>query len=184
MTTEEGASESQRGLVHVYTGAGKGKTTAALGVALRALGWGIRVCVVQFIKGYAQIGEARFAGELGDRLVLRQFAVDPTRHIDEAKVRRRQEAAAAAMEFAEQTVSGGEYGLVILDEINNALHNGLIDVDRVLALIKGKPHHVELILTGRNAPKPIIDAADYVTEMELVKHPFQKGVGARKGIEY
>jgi cob(I)alamin adenosyltransferase len=184
MTTGGSVSEPQRGLIHVYTGAGKGKTTAALGVAMRALGWGFRVCVVQFIKGYAQIGEARFAQELGDRLVLKQFAVDPTRHIDEAKLRERQEAAAAAMEFAEQTVAGGQYGLVILDEINNALHYGLIDTDRVLALIASKPHHVELILTGRNAPKPIIDAADYVTEMKLVKHPFEKGVAARKGIDF
>lgn len=184
MSTESSAERPNRGLVHVYTGAGKGKTTAALGVALRALGWGARICVVQFIKGYAQIGEARFAEELGDRLVLKQFAVDPARHIDEAKVRERQEAAAAAMEFAERAVAGGEYDLVILDEINNALHYGLIDTDRVLALIRGKPQHVELILTGRNAPQPIIDAADYVTEMKLVKHPFQRGVGARKGIDY
>jgi cob(I)alamin adenosyltransferase len=184
MTKGENDQKPQDGLVHVYTGAGKGKTTAALGVALRALGWGIRVCVVQFIKGYAEIGEARFANGLGDRLVLRQFAVDTTRQIDEAKLWERREAAAAAMEFAEEVVSGGQYGLVILDEINNALHYGLIDTDRVLALIANKPAHVELILTGRNAPKPIIDAADYVTEMELVKHPFQKGVRARKGIDY
>ncbi|MGB9619762.1 MAG: cob(I)yrinic acid a,c-diamide adenosyltransferase, partial [Armatimonadota bacterium] len=105
-------------MVHVYTGAGKGKTTAALGTALRALGWGIRVCVVQFIKGYAQIGEARFAEELGERLVLKQFAHDSTRQIDETKLRERRKAAQEALAFAEQVVSSGEYGLVILDEIN------------------------------------------------------------------
>ncbi len=171
-------------MVHVYTGAGKGKTTAALGIALRALGWGIRACVVQFIKGYSEIGEGKFARELGDRLVLRQFAVDPARQIDEAKVRERREAVEAAMDFAERVVAGGEYGLVILDEINNAVHSRLIDVDRVLALIRNKPSRVELILTGRNAPKPIIDAADYVTEMKLLKHPFQQGTQARKGIDY
>ncbi|MDH7602831.1 MAG: cob(I)yrinic acid a,c-diamide adenosyltransferase [Armatimonadota bacterium] len=174
----------ERGLVHVYTGDGKGKTTAALGTALRALGWGIRVCVVQFIKGYPDIGEARFAAEFGERFVLKQFAIDPCRAIDEAKVRQRKEAAEAAMAFAEQVVLSGEYGLVILDEINNAMHYRLIDVDRVLNLIKRKPAEVELILTGRNAPQAIIDAADYATEMRLLKHPFQQGISARKGIDY
>lgn len=173
-----------RGLVHVYTGDGKGKTTAALGAALRALGWGIRVCVIQFIKGYSDIGEARFATDFGDRFVLRQFAVNSCRDINEAKVLERKEAAEAAMAFAEQVVDAGEYGLVILDEINNAMHYNLIDVERVLSLVRRKPEHVELILTGRNAPAAIIEAADYVTEMKLVKHPFQAGVPARKGIDY
>jgi len=180
----ENKPEPQRGLVHVYTGAGKGKTTAALGAAMRALGWGMRVCIVQFIKGYAEIGEGRFAGEMGGRLVLRQFAVDYSRDIDEAKVRERRAAAEAAMRYTEQTVASGEFGLIILDEINNALHYGLIETERVLRLMAGKPEQVELILTGRDAPQAIIDAADYVTEMRSIKHPFQKGVRARKGIDY
>ena len=174
----------KKGLVHVYTGDGKGKTTAALGLAFRALGWGARVCMVQFIKGYPDIGEARLADDLGDRFVLKQFAADPTRSIDEAEVVRRREQAEAAMKFAEQVVSGGEYDVVILDEINNACHYGLIDVPRVISMMHSKPAHVELILTGRNAHTQVIEEADYVTDLKLVKHPFQKGIQARKGIDY
>ena len=174
----------RNGLVHVYTGEGSGKTTAALGAALRALGWGMRVCVIQFIKGYPELGEARFARELGERLVLKQFAIDPSRDIDEAKVLARREAVEAAMDCAEQVVSSGDYDLVILDEINNACHYGLVDAARVLAMIRAKPAPLELILTGRSAPESLIEAADYVTEMRLIKHPFQAGTAARKGIEY
>ena len=174
----------KKGLVHVYTGDGKGKTTAALGLAFRALGWGARVCMVQFIKGYPDIGEAHLAEDLGDRFVLKQFAVDPTRCIDEAEVIRRREQAEAAMSFAEQVISGGEYDVIILDEINNACHYGLVDVPRVISMIQARPAHVEVVLTGRNAPADIIEKADYVTELKLVKHPYQKGIQARKGIDY
>ncbi|MCX8053237.1 MAG: cob(I)yrinic acid a,c-diamide adenosyltransferase [Armatimonadetes bacterium] len=184
MVPQQNVSGIGKGLVHVYTGSGKGKTTAALGVALRALGWGLRVCLIQFIKGYSQIGEGMFAREMGERFVLRQFAVDPTPHIDEAEARKRKDAVEAAMAFAEQVVSSGDYDLVILDEINNALYLGLLNVNRVLSLVRSRPAHVELILTGRNAPKSVIDTADYVTEMDLVKHPFEKGVKARRGIDY
>lgn len=171
-------------MVHVYTGNGKGKTTAALGLALRALGWGARVCDIQFLKGYPEIGEAKIAESFPDRFVLKQFVLDVSRAIDEAKVLERAQAANEAMYYAEEVVSGGEFDVVILDEINNALHYGLIDQARVLRMIEGKPAHVELVLTGRDAPSQIIDAADYVTEMVLVKHPFQKGIGARKGVDY
>ncbi|OFX17984.1 MAG: cob(I)yrinic acid a,c-diamide adenosyltransferase [Armatimonadetes bacterium RBG_16_58_9] len=173
-----------KGLIHVYTGAGKGKTTAALGLALRALGWGARVCVVQFIKGYADIGEARFAGAFGERFVLRQFASDNARVISEHDVRARRREAHDAMEFAEGAVGGGEYDVVILDEINNALHYGLLDMSRVLAMLKNRPKRVEVVLTGRNAPPDIIEAADYVTEMRPVKHPHKRGVNAREGVDY
>ena len=174
----------QEGLVHVYTGEGKGKTTAALGIALRAVGWGARVCVVQFIKGYSEIGEAKFAAQMPDRLALKQFAIDLTRTIDEADVLERELAAEEAMAWAEQVVSQGEFDVVILDEINNALHYGLIPIPRVLSMIAGRPSHVELILTGRSAPAEIVDAADYVTELRMIKHPFEKGIGARKAIDY
>ena len=176
--------KSKNGLVHVYTGGGKGKTTAALGVALRALGWGARVCVVQFIKGYDNIGEAHFAESFGDRFVLKQFASDSARSIDEKDVKARREEAQAAMAFAEDVVRGGGYDVVILAEINNALHYGLIEVGRAVVLVEGKPQNVELILTGRNAPREIVEAAHYVTEMQLVKHPYQKGVPAREGVDY
>lgn len=173
-----------KGLVHVYTGGGKGKTTAALGAALRALGWGGKVCMVQFIKGYGEIGEAKFARGSSERFVLRQFAIDVSRNIDEQKVSERREAAGAAMAYAAQVVQGGEYDLVILDEINNACHYGLIEVSQVLKLIQTKPANVELILTGQNAPSQIIEAADYVTEMRSIKHPYDSGIQARKLIDY
>ena len=174
----------KNGLVHVYTGGGKGKTTAALGVALRALGWGARVCVVQFIKGYDNIGEAHFAHSFGDRFVLKQFASDSARSIGEKDVKARREEVQAAMAFAEDVVASGKYDVVILDEINNALHYGLVEVGRAVALMEGKPADLELILTGRNAPPEIVEAADYVTEMRLVKHPLEKGVPAREGVDY
>lgn len=174
----------ETGLVSVYTGPGRGKTTAALGLALRVLGWGGRACVVQFIKGYAEIGEGRFAAEFGDRFVLRQFAKDGSPSIREEDVLARREAAEEAMSFAESAVAGGEYDLVILDEINNALHYRLVSLARVLKLIENKPKHVELVLTGRNAPPEVVCAADYATEMLMVKHPFEKGISARRGVDY
>lgn len=174
----------EKGLVTVYTGPGRGKTTAALGLALRVLGWGGRVCVVQFIKGYPEIGEGRFAQQFGDRFVLKQFAIDPTPSIREEDLPKRRQAAEQALAYAEATVSGGEYDLVILDEINNALHYGLIPLPRVLELVRTKPAHVELVLTGRDAPPEIVQAADYATEMLLIKHPFEKGIPARRGVDY
>jgi len=173
-----------RGLVHVYTGDGKGKTTAALGIALRALGWGLRVSMVQFIKGYPKIGEIMTAERFPGELDIRQFAIDITRDIDSAKVLERRAQAEEAMKYAEEVVSSGRYDIIILDELNNALHYGLIDIPRALDLIRSKPPRLELILTGRYAPQAIIDAADYVTEMKLVKHPFEKGIQARPGVDY
>lgn len=177
-------SAAVEGLVHVYTGEGKGKTTAALGVALRAIGWGMKVCVIQFIKGYCDIGEALFAKRFSEQLTLRQFAIDPSRSINKQKVAQRQHQCEEAIEFAEHTIMSEEYDLVIMDEINNAVHYGLIEADRVLSLIKNRPGRLELILTGRSAPPDIIAAADYVTEMKQIKHPYEKGISARKGIDY
>ena len=174
----------KKGMVHVYTGDGKGKTSAALGLALRAIGWGGRVCVVQFIKGYPNIGEGHFAQAFPEKLVLKQFAEDASRGIDESKVKSRTKEAQAALQWAQDAVAGGDYEVVVLDEINNALHYGLIKLDEVLSLLRDRPPRVELILTGRNAPPEIVEAADYVTQMKSVKHPMGRGVRARKGIDY
>lgn len=172
------------GLVSVYTGSGRGKTTAALGLALRVLGWGGRVCVVQFIKGYSQIGEAKFAHEFADRFTLMQFASTDDLSINEDDLPHRRTSAEKALSFAESTVSDGECDLVILDEINNALHYNLIDAQRVMEMIQARPAHVELVLTGRGAPDQIVKIADYVTEMKQIKHPFESGITARKGVDY
>jgi cob(I)alamin adenosyltransferase len=174
----------QQGLVQVYTGDGKGKTSAALGVAFRALGWGLRVCVIQFIKGYDNTGEMKIAQRFPSQYVIRQFAADPSCYIDESKARQRREECEAAMSYAEEIVKGGEFDLVILDEINNAMGYKLVDTARVLKLISERPAQVEMILTGRRAPREIIDAANLVTEMALIKHPFDDGIEARPGLDY
>jgi cob(I)alamin adenosyltransferase len=176
--------KTNKGLVHVYTGDGKGKTTVALGLALRAIGWGGRVCMVQFIKGYSNIGEAGFAEASDGRFVLKQFAIDASRSIDEKKVAERKLASDEAMAYAEQVIDSEEFDIVILDEINNAMHFDLIDIKRVLKLIAARPEHVELVLTGRNAPESIVNAADYVTRLEMVKHPYESNIPARAGIDY
>ena len=171
-------------MVHIYTGDGKGKTTAALGLALRALGWGLRVCFIQFIKGYPDIGEMRIAPVFEGRFEIHQFALDLSRDIDEQKVLARRAAAEEAMRFAESAVKNGKYDLVVLDEINVAVHYGLIDTARVLSLISKKPKRMELVLTGRNAKQEIIEAAHYASVIHKFKHPYDHGVLARKGIDY
>lgn len=172
------------GLVHVYTGNGKGKTTVALGLALRALGWGLRVLMVQFVKGYRDIGEIRFAEQFGERFEIKQFALDLKRDISEKEVLSRRLEAEQAFEFAEEAVKSGEYDVVVLDELSVAIDYGLVDIERVLRLVREKPRSVELVITGRNAPQQLIEAADYVTEMRLVRHPYENNIQARPGIDY
>lgn len=172
----------EKGLVQVYTGNGKGKTSAAFGSALRAVGRGLRVYVIQFIKGGFDYGELYVAKRI-PRLKLTAFGrgkfitETPPSNSDVQLARE-------AFEFAKKTVDSGRYDMVVLDEINVVLNLRMISIDEVIQLIKNRPKHVELILTGRNAPKEIIDAADLVTEMREVKHPYAKGVQPRKGIEY
>jgi cob(I)alamin adenosyltransferase len=172
----------EQGLVQVYTGNGKGKTSAAFGLALRAIGRGLKVYVVQFIKGGFDYGELYVVNELPN---LKLKAFGRGEFVTEKPPRKEDvELAQEALDLAEQVVKSGEYDIVILDEINVALDLKLINLDEVLELIKNKPKHVELILTGRYAPKEIIEAADLVTEMKEIKHPFNNGYQARKGIEY
>lgn len=170
------------GMVHVYTGDGKGKTTAALGLALRAIGHGLKVYVIQFMKGDPEYGELRAIGNLPN-LVVRQYGrldfVDRDNPA-EADIRLAQE----GLRHARQVISGGEHDLVILDEINVALDFKLIELQDVLALIEGKPPQTELVLTGRYAPQEIIEAADLVTEMKEIKHYFHKGRRCRDGIDH
>ncbi|MBI4317097.1 MAG: cob(I)yrinic acid a,c-diamide adenosyltransferase [Chloroflexi bacterium] len=170
-----------RGLVQVYTGAGKGKTTAALGLSIRAVGHGLRVFIAQFMKGVTY-GELRTL--LGiPNITIRQFGsshwIIPGQIKEEDK-----QLAFAGFERACEAISSGQYDLAILDEINVALSFGLLPLGPILDLIATKPLQVELVLTGRNAPREVIDLADLVTEMVPIKHPFQKGVPARRGIEW
>jgi len=172
----------EKGLTQGNVGDGKGKTSAAFGLALRAVGRGLKVYMIQFIKGGFDYGELYVVKRLPN-FELKAFGrgkfitdVPPTE--DDVKL------AKEAFELAREVVTGGEYDVVVLDEINVALHLKLIETAEVVDLIRRKPKHVELILTGRSAPPEIIELADLVTEMREVKHPYAKGVPPRKGIEY
>jgi len=172
----------EKGLVQVYTGDGKGKTSAAFGLALRATGRGLKVYVIQFIKGGFDYGELYVLDKLPN-ITLKAFGRGKfitAKPPDQEDIR----FAEQALQLAEQIIKNGEHDIVILDEINVALSLKLVGLEEVLELIRNKPSHVELVLTGRHAPDRIIDAADLVTEMKEVKHPFSKGFPARKGIEY
>jgi len=172
----------ERGLIQVYTGNGKGKTSAAFGLALRAVGRGMRVFMIQFIKGGFDYGELYVVDKLPN-LTLKAFGRG--KFVTEKPAGKEDVALAGqALALAEETIKGGRYDVVILDEVNVALSLKLISLEKVLRLIKEKPKHVELVLTGRDAPEEIIEAADLVTEMREIKHPYKKGLPARKGIEY
>ncbi|RLI18815.1 cob(I)yrinic acid a,c-diamide adenosyltransferase [Candidatus Bathyarchaeota archaeon] len=172
----------EKGLVQVYTGNGKGKTTAAFGLALRAIGRGLKVYVIQFIKGGFDYGELYIADKLPN-LKLKafgrgKFVTEKPAEKEDVKL------AEEALALAEKVIKSGEYDIVILDEVNVALDLKLIKTEKVVELMKSKPRHVELVLTGRYAPAEIVEIADLVTEMKEIKHPFSKGQQARKGIEY
>jgi cob(I)alamin adenosyltransferase len=171
-----------QGCIQVYTGNGKGKTTAALGLAFRAAGHQLMVCMIQFMKGGGPYGE-----HLAAPLLAPYLTIIPTGR--EGWVNKEnpdpvdKRLAAEALETARRAITGGGYDLVILDEINGAVSFGLIGVDEVLDLIKMKPAGVELVLTGRNADEKIIEVADLVTEMREIKHYYKSGVISRIGIE-
>jgi len=172
----------EKGLVQVYTGDGKGKTSAAFGLALRAVGRGLKVYVIQFIKGGFDYGELHVVERLPNLKLATfgrgRFITNLPPSEEDVKLARE------AFELAKRVVKSGEHDVVILDEINVALNLKMIKTKDVIPLIKDKPKHVELILTGRYAPVQVIDAADLVTEMREVKHPYTQGVPPRKGIEY
>ena len=171
----------ERGCVQVYTGNGKGKTTAALGLALRAVGRGLKVCVFQFIKGGGRYGEHLAAEKLAPLLTIIQTGRPGwvnTKDITEDR-RTAQEAFVQAQEL----LVSGEFDLFICDEINGAVGFGLLEVEQVLELIDRKPEKTELVLTGRNAHQRVVEVADLVTEMREIKHYYKAGVPARTGIE-
>lgn len=172
----------EKGLVQVYTGNGKGKTSAAFGLALRATGRGLKVYIIQFIKGGFDYGEL-YAVKKITGLKLKAFGRG--KFVSEKQPDKEDiELAEQALKTAEKAVKSGKYDIVVLDEINVALNLKLIQIEKVLRLIREKPVETELVLTGRKAPKEILEAADLVTEMVEVKHPYNSGFKARKGIEY
>lgn len=177
-------SQPRQGLVHVYTGPGKGKTTAALGQTWRALGAGLRVCFLQFLKGGITPSEQRLAEHFGSDLVFRNFAHPLTAGLrsgtpgeEDAKYVK------LAWQAAREALANPDYDLVVLDEVNNTIHLGLLAVEDLLKALRHRPPPQYVICTGRHAPQALIDFADLVTEMRLVKHPYKQGAPAHKGIE-
>jgi cob(I)alamin adenosyltransferase len=168
-----------RGLIQIYTGDGKGKTTAALGLAMRATGQGMKVTFIQFLKGIPA-GEHLFATQHHPFDIVQISVGDSFKKSNEQLGQEVQQTLA----FAEKEMLSGKYDLVILDEIFVAISQSLISTEQVLALLDKKPDSVELVLTGRNAPKEIVQRADLVTEMLMIKHPYTEGTNGRRGIEY
>lgn len=169
-----------KGYVQVYTGEGKGKTTAAFGLALRAAGAGMRVFIAQFVKGL-EYSELNALKRFDDLIELKQYGRGC--FIFEKPEKDDIAAAQKGLEELKHVISSGEYHVVILDEVNIATHYNLLSVEDLLELIRIKPEHVEIVITGRYADEKIIDRADLVTEMKEIKHYYSKGVEARKGIE-
>ena len=173
------------GLVIVYTGKGKGKTTAALGMALRAIGHNQTICMIQFIKGSWHYGEMSSSKRLEPEFELTAIGKGFVGILDDKTPKEvHQKIAKEAIEIARQKILSEKYNIIILDEINYAINLELVKVDDVLDLIKIKPQKVTLVLTGNHVKQQIVDAADLVTEMREIKHPFQKGIRAKKGIDF
>lgn len=173
------------GLIITYYGNGKGKTTAALGVALRAVGYDLKVCMIQFIKGEWDYGEIYSSNRLKphfDLIIAGKGFIgildddhDFQEHIDSAK---------AALALAKEKIDSLEYDTVILDEVNYALKLKLIEEDELISLLQSKPPGVNIILTGNHLTDQILNISDLVTEMKEVKHPYKKGIRAKKGIDF
>lgn len=173
---------STHGLIQVYTGNGKGKTTAALGLAIRALGHGAKVHIIFFMKGKFPYGECEILSKLPNlsfQVFGHEHLINPNNVKDDERQQARE-----ALKASKVAIQSSNYDLVILDEINVASAWKLIDVQDVLELIGNKPSKVEVVLTGRYADQRIIDKADLVTNMDEIKHPYRRGIEARKGIEY
>ena len=177
----------RKGLVMVWTGKGKGKTTAAVGLAVRAAGNKMRVLFLQFVKGAWKTGERQalplLAPYVEFRVMGRGFTIERLRN-KRVPVEDHAAAAREAFAFAQEAVRSGQYRMVILDEIMATMNAGLISKDEVLALVRAKPALLHLVLTGRNAPPELLELADLVSEVQPVKHPYQAGIPAQRGVEF
>jgi len=179
----------KQGLVQIYTGDGKGKTSAAVGAAVRAAGSGLRVAFIQFLKGGEESGEVHVLRDLPN-VTMRRFGVDWRELAQQDPAWWRlpptddeRQLVQEGMRFAAELLSAGEHDVVILDEITDACSKGLVTTEDIAALMTNRPRHVELIVTGRGAPKALQKAADLVTEMKEVKHPLARGIAARRGVD-
>jgi len=173
-----------QGLVHLYTGAGKGKTSAAWGLALRAAGHGKRVKVIEFIKGPRLTGEHLAAERLGRLVSVEVCGIGFCRGRDPQRLRKHRECAAGALAAATRALASGRWDVVVLDEAAGAACLGLIGAAELVCAVRARTPGVEVVITGRGAPRELRRAADYLTEMRAVRHPYARGVGAREGIEF
>ena len=173
------------GLVIVYTGGGKGKTTASLGMALRAIGYNHKICMIQFIKGSWHYGEIESSKRLEPEFEIIAAGKGFVGIIDDTSPKEEHvKVAKDAINICKEKIKSKKYDIIILDEVNYAINLGLIDVNDVINLIKIKPTKLNLVLTGNHAANEILELADLVTEMKEIKHPFQKGIKAKKGIDF
>jgi cob(I)alamin adenosyltransferase len=172
----------ERGLLIVHTGAGKGKSTAAFGMVLRCIGHGMRVGVVQFVKGAWGTGERDVLAKFPELVTCRAMGEGFTWDTQDRE--RDIAAARAAWETAKEMIADPAYSMVLLDELNIVLRYDYLSIVEVLKILKAKPRDLHVVVTGRNAKPELIEAADLVTEMTMVKHPFRAGVKAQKGIEF
>ena len=176
---------SEKGLVVVYTGGGKGKTTAALGLVLRAVGYNHKVCMVQFVKGSWHYGELDSAKRLAPEFEMITAGKGFVGILDDkSPLEEHVKAANDTLTISKEKIMSGKFDVVILDEINYAIQLELLKLDDVIDMIKSKPAELDLVLTGNHATKEIIELADLVTEMKEIKHPFKSGIKAKKGIDF
>jgi len=174
---------AKKGLILLYTGNGKGKTTAALGQVLRAAGHGFKVAIIQFIKNMENTGEIKAAKKIfADHLEI--FPMGSGFTWDAKDQDELRQAAEKGWALAKEKINSGQYCMVILDELTYTLNYGLLDQEEVVSFLKQKPEPLHIIITGRDADDKLIDLADLVTEMKEIKHPYQNGVKAMKGIEF
>ncbi|SFM10534.1 cob(I)yrinic acid a,c-diamide adenosyltransferase [Pelosinus propionicus] len=176
--------ENRHGLILVNTENGKGKTTAALGLGLRAWGQGFKVLIIQFIKGSWKYGELKAAEALGSKFVMRQMGEGFVRNASEDAMAEHRHAAEEALAMARKEFESNQWDMIILDEINYAIKFGVLSLEAVLNLLEDKPSALHLVLTGRDVRPEIVEKADLVTEMKEIKHPYKKGIKAQKGIEF
>jgi cob(I)alamin adenosyltransferase len=176
------AAQEEKGLLIVYTGAGKGKTTAALGMALRCLGHGLKMAVVQFIKGAINTAEERTLKSFGDRVTFLRMGEGYTWETQDRE--RDTQFALQAWKTACEFLQDASYAMVILDEFNIALQHDYVRLEEVLPVLQHRPPMQHVVITGRGAKDALIEAADLVTEMKQIKHPFRKGIKAQQGVEF
>jgi len=176
------AAQDEKGLLVVHTGAGKGKTTAALGMAIRCLGHGMNVAIVQFIKGAIDTAEERILKSFGDQVMFLRMGEGYTWETQDRE--RDKTVAQEAWAKVETILQDPGFGMVIMDELNIAIHHDYVSLEQVLIAVAQRPPMLHVVITGRGAKPELIDAADLVSEMKMIKHPFRNGIKAQKGVEF